>query len=277
MNIKIILPVKNTVNLFIFLFSITFGLQAQQGWEAGGWIGASHYFGDINSSFNLTSPGLAAGVNGRYNFNNRLCIKLSANYGTVSADDKDSKNSFEQNRNLNFKSTLFDGTAQFEFNFLPYDHGSNTNFYTPYLFAGLSVFHFNPTTELNGETYELRELGTEGQFRGEEYFSVQGALAYGVGLKFDLSYEWSINVELSARRLFTDYLDDVSTVYPDLDDLESLRGQLSVDLSDRTLDDITGGQEGRQRGDSNNNDSFAFFGVSLMYYFGDLRCPTYSR
>lgn len=268
---------KNSIILFVIFSFASLGLQAQQGWEAGGWIGGSHYFGDINSSFNVKSPGLAAGVNGRYNFNNRLCIKLSANYGNVSADDKDSKNSFEINRNLNFKSVIFDGTGQFEFNFLPYDHGSSTNFYTPYLFAGLSVFYFNPTTEYQGETYELRELGTEGQFRGEEYFSVQGALAYGVGLKFDLSYEWSINIEVSARRLFTDYLDDVSTVYPDLDDLDALRGPISVALSDRTLEDITTSLEGRQRGDSNNNDSFAFAGISLMYYFGDLRCPTYSR
>jgi hypothetical protein len=269
--------VKNSIILFVFLFCTSFGLQAQRGWEAGGWIGVSHYFGDINSSFNLKSPGLAAGVNGRYNFNNRLCAKLSANYGSVSANDQDSKSSYEQNRNLNFKSTIFDGTGQFEFNFLPYDHGSSLNFYTPYLFVGLSVFYFNPTTEYKGETYELRDLGTEGQFRGEEYFSLQGALAYGAGLKLDLSYEWSLNIEISARRLFTDYLDDVSTVYPDLDDLDSLRGQIAVALADRTIDDITGGQEGRQRGDSNNNDNYAFFGVSLMYYFGDIRCPTYSR
>ncbi|MFK7808251.1 MAG: DUF6089 family protein [Saprospiraceae bacterium] len=265
---------KNSLLLFFAVLFLSFNLQAQRGWEAGGWIGVSHYFGDINSNFNLKSPGLAAGVNGRYNFNNRLCVKLSANYGSVSADDSQSNNSFEQNRNLHFNSVIFDGTSQFEFNFLPYDHGSSTNFYTPYLFAGLSVFYFNPKAELDGETYELRDLGTEGQFRGEEYFSVQGALAYGVGLKFDLSYEWSLNIELSARRLFTDYLDDVSTVYPDLDDLESLRGEESVALSNRTLNDI-GNLEGRQRGDSNNNDNYAFFGISLMYYFGDLRCPTY--
>ena len=34
------------------------------------------------------------------------------------------------------------------------------------------------------------------------------------------SYEWSFEFEISARKLFTDYLDDVSTAYPDIDDLE---------------------------------------------------------
>jgi hypothetical protein len=277
MNITKFLPVKNTVITFIFILFGAIGLQAQQGWEAGGWLGVSHYFGDINSNFNLKTPGLSGGLNARYNFNNRLCAKLSANYGRIGADDKESKNSFEVNRNLNFQSNIFDGTAQFEFNFLPYDHGSKTDFYTPYLFAGFSVFYFSPTTQYNGEKYELREYGTEGQFKGEEYYSTQGAIAYGAGFKIDLSYEWSINVELSARKLFTDYLDDVSTVYPDLDDLDALRGPIAVALSDRTLDELPDGVEGRQRGDSNNNDSFAFFGISLMYYFGDIRCPTYSR
>ena len=79
-----------------------------------------------------------------------------------------------------FKSNIFDGTAQFEFNFLPYIHGSKDQFYTPYLFAGFSVFYFNPKAELDGETYELRPLGTEGQFKGDEYYTVQGAFTYGV-------------------------------------------------------------------------------------------------
>jgi len=231
-------------------------LFAQRGWEAGGWIGTSHYYGDINSSFNVKSPGLAGGLVARFNFNNRLCFKFGANYGNVSANDADSKNSYERARNLSFESVLFDGTGQFEFNFLPYTHGSSDEFFTPYLFAGLSVFYFNPLAEFEGEMIELRDLGTEGQFLGEEYFTVQGAIAYGVGLKVDLSY-----------------------VYPDKDDLESLRGPVAVALSDRSLSatdaGIPIGQTGRQRGSSNKNDAIVYLGVGLVYYFGDLRCPTY--
>jgi len=261
----------------IIICSFAMTLFAQRGWEAGGWIGASHYYGDINSSFNFKAPHLAGGLIARYNFNNRLCFKFGANYGKVSANDADSKNSYEQARNLSFESVVFDGTGQFEFNFLPYNHGSSTEFFTPYLFAGLSVFYFNPKAEYNGEMVELQNLGTEGQFRGEEYSTVQGAIAYGAGFKIDLNYEWSVNVELSARRLFTDYLDDVSTTYPDKDDLEALRGETAVALSDPSL--VVGenqiGQEGRQRGNSNNNDSIVFLGVGIVYYFGDIRCPTY--
>ena len=256
----------------------TLGASAQQGFEAGGWIGVSHYFGDLNTNFYLADPGLAAGLVGRYNFNNRICMKLSANYGTIQASDANSENSFEQARNLNFRSRIFDGTFQFEFNFLPYTHGSKKEFYTPYLFAGFSVLHYNPKALFNDEWVELRDMGTEGQFKGEEYFSIGGAWAYGVGFKIDLSYEWSINVELSARKLFNDYIDDVSTVYPDLEDLESLRGPMAVQLSDRSGEiGEPIGELGRQRGNGRENDIYTMLGIGLVYYFGDIRCPEYSR
>lgn len=262
--------------------NITFALDAQKGWEAGGWLGGSFYFGDLNTSFDLSKPGLAGGVIARYNFNDRVCFKLSGNIGSVRADDADSKNIFERARNLSFQSMIIDATAQFEFNFLPYIHGSRDQFYTPYIFGGFSVFHFNPKASLDGTLYELRPLGTEGQFKGEEYYSVQGGFAYGVGFKIDLSYEWSLNFELGARYLFTDYLDDVSTVYPDRSDLLKTRGEIAAALSDRSIlipgvNDSQIGEPGRQRGDSNFNDSYILLGVGLVYYFGDVRCPEYGR
>ena len=58
-------------------------IHAQQGFEAGGWIGVSNYFGDLNTTFDVSKPGIAGGLVGRYNFNNRVCLKLSANYGTL--------------------------------------------------------------------------------------------------------------------------------------------------------------------------------------------------
>ena len=261
-------------------FSCVMLTNAQQGFELGGYIGASHYFGDLNTEFRIDKPGLAAGAIARYNFNNRICLKLSANYGKIAADDSNSRNTFEQQRNLNFESDIIDGAMQLEFNFLPYTHGSKDEFFTPYLFAGFNFFKFNPKTEYNGEMVELRPLGTEGQFRGEEYYSVQGGLVYGAGIKFDINFEWSINIELSGRRLFTDFLDDVSGVYPDKGDLEGLRGDLAVALSDRSLTVPQIGQEGRQRGNSKANDTYAILGVGivcLLYTSPSPRDATLSR
>lgn len=259
-------------------------LQAQmKGWEIGPWAGVSYYLGDLNTRFDFSRPNLAGGFGARYNFNNRLGFRLSGNYGKVEAYDSDSPNPFERTRNLSFESTVLDGTLQFEFNFLPYEHGSYDHFFTPYVFGGLSAFYFNPKAELDGTLYELRSLGTEGQLRGQEYYEITGALTYGLGVKVDLSYEWSLDFSLGMRNTFTDYLDDVSTIYPDLSDLRRTRinnPDVAVALSDRSL--YPPGQEpvsrkGEQRGDSTNKDKYLFLGVGINYYFGDVRCPDYGK
>lgn len=260
-----------------------------KGWEVGPWAGVSYYFGDLNTNYRLNRPNLAGGILARYNFNSRLAFGMSANYGMIEAYDSDSKNPFELARNLSFESEIWDGTVQFEFNFLPYIHGSRDYFFTPYLFGGLSVFSFNPKAEyagdmieLQGQMVELRGLGTEGQFKGEEYYSVTAAVSYGFGFKFDINYEWSFNIQLGVRDTYTDYLDDVSTVYPDVSDLLRDRGPVAVDMSNRSID-IDGvdtsqlGEKGQQRGDPNNDDFYIFAGIGVLYYFGDVRCPEYSR
>lgn len=260
----------------------TISVFGQRGWEAGGWLGASHYFGDLNTNFDVSSPGLAGGLIARFNFDERIALKFSGNIANVSGDDAKSNNSFERARNLSFRSLVYEGTAQLEFNFLPYVHGSADEYYTPYLFAGFTVLNFNPQAQLNGEWYDLRPLGTEGQFRGEEYYSTTAAFAYGGGFKFDINYRLSLNFEIAGRYLSTDYLDDVSKSYPDQGDLESLRGPIAVEFSDRSIiipgvneGDI--GDEGRQRGSNQSNDSYFMIGIGLVYYFGDLKCPPYTR
>lgn len=253
---------------------------AQRGWEGGAWVGISNYFGDLNTNFDVTRPGYAGGINARYNFNERICLKFSGSLGNVSADDAESRNPFEQARNLSFQSQIWEGAAQVEFNFLPYLHGSRDEFLSPYLFAGFNVFNFNPQTEFDGELVDLRPLGTEGQFRGEEYYGTQLGFVYGLGMKISLDYRWSINIEIGGRALGTDYLDDVSTVFADADDIENLRGSLAASLSNRSIEiqgvDNADFSPGRQRGNSSNNDSYFLTGISLMYYFGDLNCPKIS-
>ena len=68
---------------------------SQVGWEAGLWVGAAHYFGDLNTKYNLEKPGEAFGLMARYNFNNRVALKFAANYAVVSASDAISNNPFE--------------------------------------------------------------------------------------------------------------------------------------------------------------------------------------
>ena len=277
---------KKTFLLCFILFS-SMTTQAQQGLEVGGWLGITNYFGDLNTNLRLNRVGPAGGVGFRYNFNERLGVKLSANIGTVEAYDSDSPNIYERARNLHFKSQVADVGLQLGFNFLPYVHGSKDENWTPYLFLGMGVSYFNPKAEMDGDWHELRPLGTEGQFKGEEYYTVSGGWVYGAGFKIDLSYEWSLNIDISARRLFSDYLDDVSGLYPDADNVQDLRGDFATRFIDRSEElyakdpdfftrnslEFPIGEEGRQRGNAGDNDTYVYFGIGIYYYFGDLKCP----
>lgn len=259
----------------IFLFGALSGIQAQKGPEIGLWLGTSYYFGDLNPTLKITKPGLALGISGRYNFNSRVAMKATFSYGSVGADDADSDNNFERNRNLSFRSSIIDMTNVIEFNFFHYEHGHPAYNKTPYFMAGFNLFYFNPTAELMGQRYKLQDFGTEGQKPGQEYGLFNGGLVLGGGFKIDLSRTISLNLEISTRFLFTDYLDDVSTVFPDKNILGAQRGPTAVALSDRSL--IQGlGDNGRQRGDSKSNDTYAFFGISIMKYFGGIECPDIS-
>ena len=269
--------------LFCCLAStVAFAQPVMKGLEIGPWVGTAVYFGDLNTDFKLNRANIAGGFSARYNFNHRLAAKVSLNYGRLEAYDSDSDNPFEVNRNLNFRNNVFDGTAQFEFNFLTYIHGHKEYWFTPYAFGGFSVFNHAPKTDTDdGRTVDLRGLGTEGQMQGDEYGLINLSLAYGVGFKWDINYDWSFDVSLGVRSGGTDYLDDVSTVYPDASDLVRLRGQDALEVYDRSImldsEDMRIDRAGEQRGDDTVNDVYIFAGIGVNYYFGDVRCPKIGR
>ena len=262
--------------LTILILIFPFCLQGQKGLEVGGDIGISYYFGDLNTNYNLSQPGFALSLKARQNFNERLSVTGAFQMGQVKGSDSNSNNFFQRTRNLDFQSNFYDFSGVFEFNFFPYIHGSDDNFYTPYLFAGFSIMKFNPTTELDGVKYNLRDFGTEGQFFANEYYLISGSWVYGFGFKWDINKDWSFNAQIIGRKLFTDYIDDVSGSYPDFPSLENLRGPIAVELSDRSgMPDFV--QPGMQRGNGKNNDVVYVLSIGIMRYFGQLQCPKISK
>lgn len=267
--------------IMVIVGLVTLGsVEAQRGWEVGGQVGAAWYFGDLNTSYRLNKPRPAASFVGRYNFNKRVSLTAQASYAWIEADDADSNNDFERSRNLNFRSHTFDLSGVVEFNFLPYTHGKYEEPFTPYILSGFSVVRFSPHGELDGTWYDLREFGTEGQLPGNEYYKLTGAWILGLGFKFDLNRTTSVNIEGRMNRVFSDYVDDVSGTYPNKTALQGRRGTTAVQLSDPSFDneDFPNlGEEGRQRGNANDNDVYATLKVGLMYYFGKVRCPAISQ
>ena len=240
-------------------------------WEAGIIVGQSNYHGDLAPEIVLGENNNAFGIVGRYNVTTAIAIKSCLIFGKISGTDANFKANAE--RNLHFRSNIIEFTSQAEFHFQPFGLQPLTKDFTPYLFTGLSVFHFNPQAEYNDEWVNLRPLGTEGQNLdgGKRYSNVSLAIPLGMGVKYNLSRNFVVGFEVGFRKAFTDYLDDVSTLYPDLEQLDAR----AADLSDRSVgvDGLPQSKPGTMRGDDHLNDWFIIGGLTLTYRFTPIICP----
>jgi hypothetical protein len=258
---------------FIIIICITgfYSAKAQYN-EVGIMAGASKYKGELSRhSFSTDFLHPALGIFYRHNWNRRWSWKIEMNYGRISGDDKKAKTPFELDRNLNFYSNIFEISPLFEFNFLPFETGRNDYPFTPYMFFGFSFFHFNPKATFQGDTYELQPLGTEGQgINGTKpYKRVQVALPIGGGIKIAVG-NIGIGLEIGARRTYTDYLDDVSTTYPDMNALQTARGPVAVAFSDRSYSRLDTSSSAvnvfqKQRGNSSDKDWYLFGGITIFW------------
>ncbi|MEO6904248.1 MAG: DUF6089 family protein [Bacteroidia bacterium] len=271
--------------LFFILFLSVLRVVAQRtptSSELGLFIGASYYTGDLcpMGHFNqFTKP--AGGIVYRYNFNPRLAFRGNFLVGTIAAYDEFSNVTAQQQRNLSFKSTIGELSAQIEFNFLQYEIGDGETPFSPYIFLGLAGFKFNPKAKLDDKWIALQPLGTEGQGLADGaskklYKLTQISIPFGVGIKINLAKRLGASLEWGMRKTFTDYLDDVSSRYYDPAKLVANRGALSAILSDRSLGkDPSKSNVGRLRGNPTNNDWYSFAGVVLTVKLNGKRerCP----
>ena len=178
---------------------------------------------------------------------------------------------------MHFKSPVYELSGQLEFNFLPYQPGNPLYTWTPFIYAGVSLFHHNPQAEnKNGEWVNLQELGTEGQetttsFNGDtrkRYSLIQFAIPMGGGVKIAVNESFSIMLEYGARKTFTDYLDDVSTTF-----VGSSPGDANNDYPSEMSEDAEWMSDprgthmsGDQRGNPNNKkDWYSFAGITLSF------------
>lgn len=246
--------------------------------------GISNYQGDLQDktiSFNQSHP--AGGVGISYDIARHFSIRTGITVGKISANDKYGKN---EHRNLNFSSNLTEVNLGLEYYITaPIEKHS----LTPYLFAAIAVYHYDPYTfDSTGQKYFLQPLSTEGEgfvVGRKSYKLTQFAIPFGAGVKLSLSDNVNVGLEVGYRKLFTDYLDDVSTTYIDQSILLSNRGSKAVELAYRG-DEIKNGNlnypaAGAKRGNPELKDSYYFTGLTLSFRLGggglgglnEYRCP----
>lgn len=267
-----ILPIQKIKTLFILTAFIALGFNAdaqyKENTEVGFIGGVSYYLGDLNTN-HFNSSKAMAGIVVRKNIDRRFSYKAEALYLNLAADDRNNPtDSIATDRGLHFKSSVIEISGHIEFNFLPYETGNPLYTWTPFVYTGLSFFHFNPKAEnKDGLWVNLQELGTEGQGSTSfpdrtKYPLAQFAIPLGGGLKIAINPSFNIIFEYGVRKTFTDYLDDVSTTYP-----EGIGANIA-DIPNETLEmsDPTGTHlAGDQRGNPNKKDWYSFAGVTLSF------------
>ncbi len=232
-------------------------------------LNAMNYFGDLAPKSQITSTDLSftrpsIGLYLGYRYTPNLTLRASLSWGRLrggdfeSADPEDSESGvFRYVRNLHFRNDIKELAIVGQYD-LYGNHGTFLNRvdFTPYIFAGVAVFHHNPKAMAPdvdktgaalpeaGQWVALRPLGTEGQnsehYNVDPYGTIQVSIPFGIGARVRLDKRFDFEFEIGYRYLFTDYIDDVSGMYVDLGALDSELARAMSDRSNETNDVISG-------------------------------------
>ena len=278
------------VFILFSIFSLTFlsaqhiNFNSQKNWSLNKkellfGFGATQFNGDLGGGatagidysmkdIDWPSTGINGMIGFRYRFHPSFATTTKLSYFTLKGDDKLSEESIRNARNLNFKTGVFELQQRIEWiafsveKFSPTytlpgkAKGKNKN-QQYYLFTGLGAAYFNPKAEYNGKWYELRKLRTEGQ--AKPYSPITMTIPMGLGLRFGLGTSWRFGIEASYVKTFSDYIDDVSTVYADPNSFSDPVASVLSNPSDLSVTVGNGFNwfgAGYQRGDSKQMDAF---------------------
>ena len=225
----------------------------------------------------------------------KLAIRGNLCVSKVSGDDALTEEFFRNNRNLNFESMIIEGGLFMEVHLKHERTGNRYNLRSPagrylgmknpigigiYMFTGVSGFYFNPVGQSpDGIKYKLKPLKTEGQGLpggADPYSGISAAIPVGFGFRKAFSGNAGLKFEASYRFTFTDYIDDVSTVYYNNDALASLVSPTAAMMADPSkggvlpwLPSLTYTETGYQRGNEADNDGYMFVTLSAYKKFNN--------
>jgi len=250
----------------------SFSQDGNKGTYIGFILGKMNYQGDLNpNSFTFSHSKATTGITFRQSLNRWISFKGDFAIGHIDAADHYNRD-YLKTRNLSFKSTIKEVSIGLEASMLDL----STAHFTPYVFGEVSLYHFNPWAyDVSGNKVYLQPLSTEGQGLSQfpeqkPYKLTQIALGFGFGARYAINKNINIGFELLQRKTFTDYLDDVSSIYVDQNVLLQAKGTKAVEMAYRG-DEIAGGlsypNHGEKRGTPSEMDWYYFFGVNFEIKF----------
>ncbi len=297
------------VRLSFFCIILTYASVAQTFMRPNEWkkykrevfmtIGTANFLGDLGggdregsnfgpSDLNWNQSRTAFGFGARYKLSRFINVAGKFSYLFVSGNDAATEDIYRKNRNLNFRSAILELSGRLEIGYqstrrggnrygIRKNYGRGKNYtHNVFAFVGFGGFYFNPKgVDATGKIHKLRPLHTEGQgLPGgpKQYSNFSASIPLGFYYKLTINKVWSVGLEFSHRLTFSDYIDDVSTVYYDPAALTQAYGSLSATMADPSLGLIPGATSPAadgtpaQRGDQ-QRDSYMSLEISISYIF----------
>ena len=256
----------------VFALIVTLSGYSQYYVDYGFSVGATNYLGDIGggdgtrrgfvSDMKLNATRWTLGGFYRYRISPKIGVKASLNYIRIGGDDAKTTNPGRKGRNLNFKNDMFELLVNGEFYVYKVNDVGKTGRYRTdfnlYVFGGVGLFYSNPRGQTDGGDWvSLKPLQTE----GASYSSFNLALPLGLGFYYTLNRKYRLGMEIGWRTTFTDYIDDVSTVYVNnYDGISNKSNQAVIDgiepVDGQPMPSVTTYAPGKKRGDPEHNDSY---------------------
>ena len=262
-----------------------FATEAQYNVDFGFKLGGANYLGEIGGNektgrnfildMKLNRSATAAGGFVRYKFTPMVSGALSFTYGHIKGEDANSSNPGRVGRNLSFKNNILELALRGEVYLYNINDVGNRGRYRldfkSYAFLGIAGFHHNPqarSDKYNGGAWtKLQPLQTE----GVEYKNYALSIPGGIGFYMTQKRKHRLGWEIGWSTAFTDYIDDVSSVYPEYSEVDPL----VYDAFTNRTDDVDpsllplGGADnytpGSKRGGADKNDAYVFTTFNYSY------------
>ncbi len=260
------------------------GTTSLMGDVGGGKDLGKNLFGSV-TDLDISASRFSANAHFMRMMHQRIGILGSLNGGVVAAGDRFTEQVHRAYRNFRIRTIFVEAAAIGRFYLKKESFGhvyklrGTRNFFfinlSIYAYGGIGATYFNPQAPLNGKWYSLRPLGTEGQnvMPGKDpYKRFTVVWPVGFGAKYAVNNKWNVGIEYGARKTYTDYFEDVSTLYYDKQEIADFlggeQGAIAAALSDPSSGEfITHTAPGERRGDPGDKDFYMHLQVSLNYRF----------
>ena len=250
--------------LLVFITQKTTAQPERPRWQSGRTIlplgilkvigggGLSYYQGDVRKTNDLSHIEPQVGIGLSYRLTERVSLRSELRFYRISGSQP---TNVTNTNNLSFRSDNPDGYVAVQVDLRRFNDWTRANYY---FFGGLGLTHLSPKALYKNEWVSLTPLQTE----KVAYSRTSLIFLAGIGASLRVASRWSVGVELSNNFATSDYLDDVSTFYPNPAGMT----ERALALSDRRPElGLGANQPGFIRGNPKVKDSYIFLSLKTEY------------